>query len=387
MNSDIFYRLIPNLGQVSRAEQLRASIGALVGIALTGTVGFLVLGADATGFFLVAPMGASAVLLFAVPSSPLAQPWSILGGNISAALIGITCRLLIPDSIMAASVAVCLAIAAMFLLRCLHPPAGAVAVTTIFAGPGADALGYSFAFVPIGLNSLLMLMVALAFNNLTGHRYPQLRPSKRKARATCDALPDIRSGFALADLDRLLKERDEVVDIDRNELVTLLRTAEEDAFNRRSHGLVCADVMSRDVVSVSPGTSIGHAWHIMRDRGLRVLPVAEDDRTIVGMIALEDFVHVVGRGVGRLSGRNEGHLKSGIKAGFSTRLNVDRIMTKPEHRAYVETPIADLIPFMAQARTHSLPVVDKANHLIGLVTQTDLILAVFKRGEFVERRM
>ncbi|VEA74072.1 HPP family [Serratia rubidaea] len=84
----------------------------------------------------VAPMGASAVLLFAVPASPLAQPWSIVGGNLVAALIGVSCGKLIGDPGLACGVAACLAIGVMFKLRCLHPPSGAVALTAILGGEG-----------------------------------------------------------------------------------------------------------------------------------------------------------------------------------------------------------------------------------------------------------
>jgi len=71
-------------------------------------------------------MGASSVLLFAVPASPLAQPWSIVGGNFVSALVGIGCAHWIPDPALAATLAVGLAIIAMFQLRCLHPPGGAM---------------------------------------------------------------------------------------------------------------------------------------------------------------------------------------------------------------------------------------------------------------------
>ncbi len=91
----------------------------------------MALKADATLPALVAPMGASAVLLFAVPSSPLAQPWSILGGNIAAALVGVTTALLITDPFLASAVAIGVAIAAMMTLRCLHPPSGAIALTAV----------------------------------------------------------------------------------------------------------------------------------------------------------------------------------------------------------------------------------------------------------------
>ncbi|MEG8058719.1 HPP family protein [Sphingomonas sp. 22L2VL55-3] len=73
---------------------------------------------------LVAPIGASAVLIFAVPASPLAQPWSVVGGNIISALVGVTAARFVPIPYLAAGVAVGGAILVMSLLRCLHPPAG-----------------------------------------------------------------------------------------------------------------------------------------------------------------------------------------------------------------------------------------------------------------------
>jgi CBS domain-containing membrane protein len=84
-------RFVPGLAPVSLGERLRASIGALIGILVTGLVASLALGGGTDVPLLIAPMGASAVLLFAVPTSPLAQPWSIICGNTVSALIGVTC--------------------------------------------------------------------------------------------------------------------------------------------------------------------------------------------------------------------------------------------------------------------------------------------------------
>lgn len=81
---------IPQSISVNNAERLRASIGAFFGIILTCSITYLIEGEASSIPFLIAPIGASAVLLFAVPSSPLAQPWSIMGGNMLAAFIGIT---------------------------------------------------------------------------------------------------------------------------------------------------------------------------------------------------------------------------------------------------------------------------------------------------------
>src|SRR5689334_23909736 len=126
--------VVPETPPVSERERLRAATGALLGILLTGMLGHLALGADAILPAIVAPMGASAVLLFAVPASPLAQPWSIIGGNTISAIMGVAAASAIHDPIIATGVGVSLAIAAMSFTRCLHPPGGAAALTAVLGG-------------------------------------------------------------------------------------------------------------------------------------------------------------------------------------------------------------------------------------------------------------
>src|ERR1700749_4126996 len=111
---------VPAPMSVSRREIVLGCVGALFGVFCAAWLSQRIL----QGFnpWFIAPMGASAVLLFAVPASPLAQPWSIVGGNLVSALIGVTCAAYIDDIALAASLAAALAICAMFALRCLHPP-------------------------------------------------------------------------------------------------------------------------------------------------------------------------------------------------------------------------------------------------------------------------
>ena len=157
---------------VSAIEQLRSATGALIGILLTGLVSTWVIGANLALPFIIAPMGASAVLLFAVPSSPLAQPWSIVGGNTIAALVGVSAAHLVHQPIFAAAAAIGISIAIMFPMRCIHPPGGAVALTSVLGGPAVEKLGYGFVLAPVLLNSVLLMLVALAFNNATRRTYP-----------------------------------------------------------------------------------------------------------------------------------------------------------------------------------------------------------------------
>jgi CBS domain-containing membrane protein len=197
---------------------LRGSIGALLGIALTGLVSTAWLGSTDDLPLLIAPMGASAVLLFSVPASPLAQPWSIIEGNLVAALIGVAAAHSIGSPLIAAAVAVGAALAAMSLLRCVHPPSGAVALTAVLGGPHIAALGYGFILVPVGLNSLLLTLAAIAYNNATGRSYPHhahvpVHPHPPLTQLTLNP----------AELDEVLADYGETIDINRDDLAALFQ--------------------------------------------------------------------------------------------------------------------------------------------------------------------
>jgi CBS domain-containing membrane protein len=108
---------------INARERLRVVLGACLGLLLAGLLSQLTMGSGQP--WLVAPLGASAVLVFGVPASPLAQPWAVVGGNALSALVGIACMNWLPlPPLAAAAIAVALAIGVMFTLRCLHPPGG-----------------------------------------------------------------------------------------------------------------------------------------------------------------------------------------------------------------------------------------------------------------------
>lgn len=122
---------------------------------------------------LVASMGAAAVLLFAAPRSTMSQPWPLIGGHLVSATIGVTCALYIPELIWAAALAVSGAMLAMHLTRSLHPPGGAAALVAVVGGESIQSLGYAYVAVPVGLNALLMLMVAIVLYSFLPKRlYP-----------------------------------------------------------------------------------------------------------------------------------------------------------------------------------------------------------------------
>lgn len=218
----------PILAGASLNDRLIASVGAAIGIGLTALVCAMTVGAALTPW-LVAPLGASAVLLFAVPASPLAQPWSIIGGNVISALVGVVAAELVPSIPVAAGLAVGGAILAMSLSRCLHPPGGAAALTAVIGGKSVAGLGFLFPFVPVGINSLVLVLAGLAFHRLSGHSYPH-RAIPTTGHSIAPVAPfDIQP----SDLDRALHDLGETFDISRGDLEVLFQRVEFHANERR----------------------------------------------------------------------------------------------------------------------------------------------------------
>ena len=198
----------------NRREWLRGSLGALLGIGLTAFLCRWLLGSDPAAVWLIAPMGASTVLLFAVPASPFAQPWPVMGGHLVAAALGLGLAPLALDPVLAIALTVGLAVLCMGLLRCLHPPAGGTAVVMALGSPAIAAAGWSFLLTPIALNVASLLVAALGYHRATGHSYPHHAPPPRPA-----PLAD----YDPATLDAVLEEWDEVLDIDREDLDAVIR--------------------------------------------------------------------------------------------------------------------------------------------------------------------
>lgn len=370
-------RFVPGLAPVSLGERLRASIGALIGILVTGAVAGLALGGSADVPLLIAPMGASAVLLFAVPTSPLAQPWSIIGGNTVAALIGVACAHYVGDPVLAAALAVGLAIAAMMALQCLHPPSGAVALTAVLGGPAIQAAGFGFVIWPVMVNSLLLLLAALLFNNLTGRRYPHLAPVAANPHRTADPLPMTRLGVTQDDISAVLAQYDLVMPVATDDLEDILHRAEVRAYDRRSGGVTCADIMSRDVQSVGPKTSLREALRHLREHHIKALPVVDIDNRVIGILTQTDLLDKADWGMSATGSGLGWRLRAISNSDRRLKGRVEDIMSTPVRAARPENHIAQLVPFMTDAGLHHLPVVDGDGYLVGMVTQSDLMAAMF----------
>ena len=233
----------PTLAGGTLRDRLLACLGALAGIGLTGLVSALLV-QHGSLMMIVAPMGASAVLVFAVPASPLAQPWPVVGGNIISALVGITIARVVPEPALAAGIAVGGAILAMSLTRSLHPPGGAAALTAVIGGPAVLSAGYGFALVPVGLNALILAGLGIAFHRVSGHSYPH-----RPVPVAGHAVEPSPEPAHPEDIDRALADLGETFDVSREDLDLLFRRVAFHAEHRRAGG--GSGVPNRDGASPS----------------------------------------------------------------------------------------------------------------------------------------
>jgi CBS domain-containing membrane protein len=154
-------------------EQTWTFIGSFIGIGLIGLLNshFFTIHDN---LFLIGSFGASAVLIYGVINSPLAQPRNLVGGHLISALIGVTIHYLIPDETwVAGALAVSVSIVIMQFTKTLHPPGGATSLIANIGSEKIKNIGYWYVLSPVLMGVIILLTVALIVNNMTSHRsYP-----------------------------------------------------------------------------------------------------------------------------------------------------------------------------------------------------------------------
>ncbi len=375
--SPVWWRAFqPARTRISTRERLRLVIGALIGIFLTGLVCHLIGGDDLQRLpWLVAPLGASAVLVFALPASPMAQPWAVVGGNTLSALVGIVGVhgvYLLGAPELAAALAVATAITLMLTLRCLHPPGGATALMMVMGGIGDPA----FALYPVLLNSVLLVLVGIIYNNATRRPYPHMQLSPvRGPVSSQEQLLD-------ADLDAVLAHYNQVLDVSRDDLKALLAETRLRAYDRKLVEVRCADIMSRKLITVTLQTPLRDAWALLRTHRIRALPVVDSDRRVVGIITLADFLRAADLDVYE---GFDGKLKKLINATrrmYSKNPEVvEQVMTRNVLVAGMQQHLADLVPLFGTTGHHHIPILDDDKKLAGIITQSNLVAALGRAAD------
>ena len=229
-------RWLPAAINTRPAEWSRAAIGMALGTLFSVWLCAQVFGMQ-VALHLLGPLGASAVLLFAVSSGALAQPWSIIGSYLCAGVVALLVARVLGRTLGSACLAAGMTVILICWLRCLHPPAGGLAMTLVLADPASMALGWQ-ELAPVMLGAGALLTCALAYNNATRTRYPR-GAVEAPAAVIGSAATATDPAVTAVDLKLALAEMEQFYDVQPSELEQLIHAAEDHA-RRRSIGEVLA---------------------------------------------------------------------------------------------------------------------------------------------------
>jgi CBS-domain-containing membrane protein len=267
-------------------EKWVSGAGGLTGILGVILVSQAYLGLNG-GASLVASMGASAVLLFAVPHGPLSQPWAVFGGHMVSAVIGVACAKLQATPFFTAALAVALAISAMYYLRCIHPPGGATALTAVAGGDAVHALGFHYVLTPVLLNVLIILSVAILFNlPFPWRRYPAVWARNHRQPAAPHTNAQSVEVFSREALTTAARAMDPALNLSEDNLETICSLA---SCKDETPAMVPADIR---VGGYYCNGAFGPHWQVR-------LVVASADNGTTGTTANDSLTYRVVAGYGR----------------------------------------------------------------------------------------
>ena len=362
LNNLLGYLHIRALGPVTSVpahEALRAGFGAFLGLLATGLVAILFAPGTGLALYLIAPFGATSVLVFAAPNSPLAQPWPAIMGNTSSALVAIlVCRLL-ADPFISVPLSVGAAILVMAMLRATHPPGGAVAMTVALGAEKILPQGLGFAVLPVAAGTITLVAVAAIYAPLTGRRYPFRQFGEPNTHGTQDPEAVERLGLSEDELTEILARYRQSLNLGVEDLARLIGAAELQAASHMTGPETAGTIMSRDLVTVAPDTPITEVAALFFRHGFTSLPVIGADGRFLGLIFQLQMIRAAYQGEHPATAAD--------------------IMQAPATRAEPDTPVAALLPQLATDGMDAIPVLDGAR-IAGVVTQTDLIAALARHS-------
>lgn len=362
----------PAMAGVSSGEKWRAALGTFLGVLLVGIYATRIEHSGAIGLILIAPFGASAVLLFGVPNSPLSQPWSAVVGNGVSAMTGVAATLWIPDPALAAAVATGGAILLMHLARALHPPGGAIALTTTLLPDLVQEAGFFFVLSPVLLGTCILVVLASVWAPLTGRHYPFRQKVEPHSPVEGEEPRRDPLGLSRSELADLLADFRHTTNIGVEDLARIIAGAEDRAASMRLGYLTCGDIMSRDLVSVRGDAPLSEVVDLFAAHGFTSLPVVAEDGRFLGLIFQ---LHLIRRANEEARGR-KGRFLDGMMAAIDPKrrgvVYARDIMRVGDPHFAVGDPVLDLLPTLSEGLREAVAVLD-GDRAVGIVTRTDLV--------------
>ena len=364
----LWQRLGPVSAHPTWRDLLRPGLGAAIGL---GLAGLLVLWVDQVyphALFLFAPLGATAVLVFAVPSSPLAQPWNCVVGNTVSALYALVLLRSLPEWPQAAQAALAVggAIALMLACRALHPPGGAVALLMVLASAQLLPLGWHL-LVPMAVLSAVLVLAGVAYHWAWGrsylhHAHP---PSPAQAPPSAGAL-----ALSNADLEQLLERFDQTYNMGPEDLGELLAAAEEQAIKRRFAAVSCGEVMSPQLLTVRRDTPLEQVADVFHEHLVKSLPVVGPRGELIGRVQRADLFDWLWEG--HRAHRHQSLWRRVRPRKLPAEPVAESLMREPEMRVQESTPMGDLLQELSSHSVQFIAVL-RGDVLVGVITRSDVI--------------
>ena len=362
----LWQRLGPVASRASWKELIRSCIGAGLGLALAGMLVGMVDHFLPHALFLFAPLGATAVLVFAVPSSPLAQPWNCVVGNTVPALYSLLLLWAFPtlSQTSMAALAVGGAIAIMLAMRALHPPGGAVALLTVLSAEQLLPMGW-YLLVPMAALSAVLVEVGVLYHRACGRPYLHQPPQIAKAKR-----PATQLALSEQDLEQLLQRFDQSNNLSPEDLGVMLAAAEEEAIKRRMSAVSCGEVMSAKLVTVSPQTPLEEVAELFHRHLVKCLPVVDAQGELIGRVLRADLFDWLWQGH---RARQQQNLWQRLRAKPAKEQSVAQdLMRSPEMSVQEATPLGDLLQELASHTVQFIAVL-RGKTLVGVITRSDVI--------------
>ena len=365
----LWQRLGPVSAHPSWRDLLRPGVGAAIGMGLAGLLVAAAAPLLPHALFLFAPLGASAVLVFAVPSSPLAQPWNCVVGNTVSALYTLALLHSFPHLHEAALAALAVggAVALMLACRALHPPGGAMALLTVLASAQLLPLGWHL-LTPVVVLSAVLVGTGVLYHWACGRAY--LHHGHPPGPAT--QAPRAGGALALnnAELEQLLERFDQTYNLSPEDLGELLAAAEEQAIKRRFAAVTCGEVMSPHLLTLRRDTPLEEVAGIFHQHPVKSLPVVGPRGELMGRVQRADLFDWLWEG-------HRSHQRESLWRRIHPRRAPGRrvaksLMREPEMSVQESTPLGDLLEALSSHSVQFIAVL-RGDVLVGLITRSDVI--------------
>lgn len=311
----------------------------------------------------VASIGASATIVFVIPSSPMGKMWSLVAGYLVASMIGVGLSLFIHSIAVLMTASVTLTVIAMLLFKCMHPPGVATSMVPALCLQVENPVDFSFVIDPVLINVVPLAICGALF------RLWLARSNTEKKENT---LPDTpfsarnKKSVYFDELHQVVETRNEWLDIDEETLDQIFKETHLLALEHKNDKLTCEQVMTRDPLTLREHDSVYDGLKLLQQNHFSSIPVINDQQEIIGIFSLVDFLlYVEQRKINSFVGLY-------LLAKKRTSKTVGAYMKRDPIAIYSQEHVARLIPYLTSG-FHHIPIINSENKLVGMVAQSDLI--------------